>query len=212
MRGRDSSGNLPRRRRVIALVMRKPGPLLLLSFLSALGGLAPVTQAHAAGTPPLLRDTDGVLRRPLATDGDKAVVLVFISDDCPISNGYAPEINRLCAAYGPKKIGFRLVSVDTGTAVAAIKRHARQYGYRCPDLLDPGHALVGAVGATVTPEVAVYGPNGRRLYQGRIDDKYADFGKVRFDATTHDLQAALDAILAGRSVPHARTKAVGCPI
>ena len=189
--------------------MRKLGTLL---SLLALGSLVLVPQVTAAGTPLQLRDTNGVLRQPLAAEGNKAVVLIFIVNDCPISNGYAPEINRLCAGYAPKKIGFRLVSVDSGVPAAAIKQHAQQYGYRCPDLLDPDHTFVKFVGATVTPEVTVYGSDGKRLYQGRIDNKYADFGKVRYAATTHDLQAALDSVVAGKPVPPTRAKAVGCAI
>lgn len=193
---------------MVRTLMRTLGLLFLPLAFVAPSLIAP----GPAGAPLQLRDTNGVLRQPLATGSDKAVVLIFIADDCPISNGYAPEINRLYAAYGPKKIGFRLVSVDTGVSAAAIKQHAQQYGYRCPDLLDPTHALVKQIGATVTPEAAVYGPTGKLLYKGRIDDKYADFGKVRFAATTHDLQAALDAIVADKPVPHPATKAVGCYI
>jgi hypothetical protein len=186
----------------------KPFPALLslLVFCTAL---------PLAAAPPLsfaLRDLNGVLRQPLDTDGAKAVALIFITDDCPISNGYAPEINRLQGVYAAKGIDFRLVSVDTSTPATAIKQHAHQYGYRCPDLLDPKHLLAKRLGATVTPEAFVFGPTGKLLYQGRIDDKYADFGKVRFAATTHDLQAALDAVVAGRTVPHPLTKAVGCYI
>jgi thiol-disulfide isomerase/thioredoxin len=183
---------------------------LLLLLLFAAGMTSPFADAAPAGAPLALTDTDGVVRHPLDIGSNKAVVLIFISDDCPISNGYAPEINRLCAAYAPKKIAFYLVSVDTGVTAAAIKQHVRQYAYPCPDVIDTAHRLVKQAGATVTPEAAIYAAGGKLLYEGRIDNKYADFGKVRYKATTFDLQSALEDIAAGRPVAHPKTKAVGC--
>jgi hypothetical protein len=62
----------------------------------------------------------------------------------------------------------------------------------------------------VTPEAAVYTPDHRLVYRGRIDDWYVDFGKPRAAPTTHDLEDALEAVLGGRPVADARTTAVGC--
>ena len=41
-------------------------------------------------------DINGVPRFPLKPEG-KASVLFFITSDCPISNSYAPEIQRICS-------------------------------------------------------------------------------------------------------------------
>ena len=62
---------------------------------------------------------------------------------------------------------------------------------------------------TVTPEVAVM-KDGRMLYRGRIDDRYIEFGKDRPQPTVRDLERSLEAILAGKPVPVAETRAVGC--
>jgi len=148
---------------------------------------------------------------PLAnTAGKKAVVLLFIARDCPVSNSYAPEIKRIVARYTPEKIAFYLVYPDPDTSPAAARQHAKEYGYTCPLLLDPVHRLVHKAGATVTPEVAVFSPGGKLLYQGRIDDLYLGFGQRRYAATHHDLRDALDAVLASRPVPTRRTQAIGC--
>ena len=64
---------------------------------------------------------------------------------------------------------------------------------------------------SVTPEVAVM--NGTRvLYRGRIDDRYVEFGKDRLTPTRHDLEDALDAVIAGKNVTQRETRAVGCII
>ncbi len=148
---------------------------------------------------------------PLAdTAGKKAIVLLFIARDCPISNSYAPEIKRIVARYTPQKVAFTLVYADPDTSLAAARQHAKEYGYTCPLLLDPAHRLARRAGATVTPEAAVFAPGGRLLYRGRIDDLYLGFGRRRDAATRHDLRDALDAVLNGWPVPTAKTQAIGC--
>jgi hypothetical protein len=79
-------------------------------------------------------------------------------------------------------------------------------------LIDRRHELVRQLGATVTPEAAVIGAHGELLYRGRIDDGYVSLGKRRFEATTHDLRDALEAVLAGKPVAAPRTATVGCAI
>lgn len=155
-------------------------------------------------------DVNGKTVRPLRPGGQKATVLLFVAHDCPISNAYAPELNRTIAAYTARKVAFYLVYVAPGLSPSTVRKHVADYGYRCPALLDPAQKLAKAAGVTITPEAAVYGATGKRLYRGRIDDRYIDFGKARYQATTHDLRAALDAVLEGRAIARPVTKAVGC--
>ena len=145
-------------------------------------------------------------------DDCKAVVLLFLGHDCPISNGYAPEILRLCKEYRPKKITYCVIYADADLGVDDARKHAKEYGFTCPAILDPKMSLALKVGATVKPETAVLSSKGELLYLGRIDDIYADFGKRRSQPTRRELKDALDAILAGKSITVARTKAIGCPI
>ncbi len=153
----------------------------------------------------------GIVRDPLAnTHGKKAVVLLFIAHDCPISNSYAPEIKRILAHYTPEKIAFYLVYSEPGLSLSAAKQHAREYGYTCPLVLDPKHRWAQKAGATVTPEAAVFSPSRKLLYRGRIDDLYFGYGQRRFAATAHDLRDALDAVLIGKPVLKPRMQAIGC--
>lgn len=153
----------------------------------------------------------GTYRLP-GPDDCKAVVLIFFGHDCPISNGYTKEIVRLCKEYVPKKIAFCVIYADADLGVDDARKHAKEYGFTCPAILDPKMSLALKVGATVKPETAVLSSKGELLYLGRIDDIYADFGKRRSQPTRRELKDALDAILAGKSITVARTKAIGCPI
>jgi|ERR1043165_4604469 hypothetical protein len=167
-------------------------------------------QNHVLDKTLALRDVDGVLHRPLADTKVKALVLIFSLPDCPIANSYAPEIKRLCTEYGRQHISFFLVQVDPELSTTDAKRHAREYGYTCPVVVDREHQLVRRAGATRAPEVAVFAPNGDRKYIGRIDDLYIAPGKRRNEPTSRDLRLALDAVLAGEAVGRPVTQAIGC--
>lgn len=156
-------------------------------------------------------DPDGAAHTLLQKD-KKATALIFITHDCPIANGYAPEINRIVAQYAADGVDFYLVQVDPDLSAEAAKKHARDYGFKSTVLLDATHALVKLAGATTTPEAVVLSPGGKVLYRGRIDDRHKDLGKSRTEPTQRDLRNALDAILANRAVPVPETKAVGCYI
>ena len=155
-------------------------------------------------------DVDGRDRTPLAITVNRAVVLLFVTNDCPIANSYAPEIQRIQKAYAGAKFDFYLVYVDPALSAKAAKQHARDYGYTFPALLDRTQALARFTGATVTPEAAIVGANGKVLYRGRIDDRYVDFGKSRAQPTIRDLRNALDAVAQGKPVPPATGRAIGC--
>ena len=143
--------------------------------------------------------------------GEKAVVLLFIRSDCPISNRYVPEIRRLYQKYSAQRIDFHLVYPEPGLDSTAMEKHRKEYGYTIPALLDSGHQYVRRAGARVTPEAAVFA-EGKLIYLGRIDDLYADLGKTRRAAEHHDLDDVLAVVVAGKNIEPRKTKAIGCAI
>ncbi len=138
------------------------------------------------------------------------LVLIFISIDCPVSNRYAPEIQRLYNEFASHGVRFQLVYPNPSDNRAAIDRHLKAYGYSLIGVADPDHALVKTAQATITPEAAVFDKDRRLIYRGRIDDRFVELGRERPAATTHDLRNALGAALAGGTVSPSRTQAVGC--
>lgn len=135
-------------------------------------------------------------------------VLVFTSTDCPISNRYAPEIERLAAKF-KGKAQFILVYPVPTDSLEMIREHAKKFAYSIETLRDTDQKLVKQIGVTVTPEAAIM--NGTRvMYRGRIDDRYIDFGKDRIVPTKRDLEDALDALIAGKPIAIRETRAVGC--
>jgi len=156
------------------------------------------------------RDVDGRSITPFAPAG-KAHVLLFVQTDCPISNSYAPEIQRICKAYESKGIGCSLAYEDVRVDAAAVRKHMKDYAYTgVPATIDDSRAVADRARATITPAAVVVDPRGTVLYRGRIDNLYASIGKPRRNVTEHDLTDALDAILAGKPVPKPETEALGC--
>src|SRR5690349_21242611 len=143
---------------------------------------------------------DGTPADPFQEAPGKPVVLVFVRTDCPISNRYAPLIQRISAQYAGKA-GFWLVYLGNTALAEKIRQHESEYGYKLPALRDPQHALVAQAQVQVTPEVAVFDAHHRLIYHGRIDNWYEDLGHARPAATTHELDDAIRAALTGKAPP-----------
>src|SRR5690349_3462307 len=130
------------------------------------------------------RHLDGTPADPFREASGKPIVLVFVRTDCPISNRYAPLIQRISGQYAGKA-GFWLVYLGKTASAETIRRHESEYGYKLAALRDPQHALVAQAQAQVTPEAAVFDATHRLLYHGRIANWYEDPGHSRPAATAH---------------------------
>jgi hypothetical protein len=157
-------------------------------------------------------DVNGQEFRPFSEPGIRAVVLVFVLQDCPIANSYMPQLNRLHDTLEPRGVRMIVVEADPKITRAEAQKHAQEYQIAPPVVVDNEHRWVKFAMAKKTPEAVVFSPRGEILYRGRIDDQYVGLGKRRMQVTTHDLQDALKAILADRPVPNAVTEAMGCYI
>jgi thiol-disulfide isomerase/thioredoxin len=183
--------------------------LLQKSYILAavLSGL-PLVAGGATGTS-APTDLAGNVVQLFNTSSSKTTVLIFVRTDCPISNRYAPELERLYKEFA-SSAAFYLVYADATNTVDVIRKHMSEYGYTFGALRDPGHELVKLARARVTPEAAVFSARGQLLYHGRIDNRYVDFGKAMPQPTKRDLEEALQSVLAGKPVGVASTPAIGC--
>ena len=157
-------------------------------------------------------DLDGQRVYPLRSIEGKAVVLIFLSVDCPISSQYAPEIQRLDARFSGVGIKFWLVYPNADETTEIVRKHTQEYAYHVGVLRDPERALVKISRAQVTPEAAVFLPGGKLIYHGGLDDRYVDFGVERRQPLRHNLEEILTDIAQGKQIKPATAKAVGCPI
>ncbi|PYU10823.1 MAG: hypothetical protein DMG37_18985 [Acidobacteria bacterium] len=187
---------IPRRLYVSFSLLTAGVVLLAFPFARA----AQKTALHADGTP----------ADPFQEAAGKPAVFVFVRTDCPISNRYAPLIQRISARYRGKA-GFWLVYLGKWASRERIRQHESEYGYKLPAMRDPQHALVARAQVQVTPEAAVFDAHQRLIYHGRIDNWYEDLGHSRPAATTHELDDAIQAALTGKAPPPS-APGVGCYI
>jgi redoxin len=180
----------------------------LLAILAAVT----VTGSAQRGTFGEIVSMDGDPLKPFAPDG-AASVIFFVASDCPISNGYAPEIQRVCRNYAARGVSCVLIYEDVDPSPLEIRRHRREYAHGdIPAAIDRERAIARQAKATITPQAVVVDRQGQVRYRGRIDNFYAALGKPRQQVTEHDLRNALEDLLAGRPVATPETPALGCHI
>jgi peroxiredoxin len=142
----------------------------------------------------------------------KAIVLVFVSSECPMSNGYLPVLAELAKTYAPQGVAFVAVNANPEEKVEQIAAHAKEFPLPFPLLRDAQQTACKALGATVNPEAFVLDGSFRLQYRGRIDDGYYARLKPNFRISRHDLREAIDEVIAGKQVSVPATKAIGCTI
>lgn len=185
---------------------------LLLSVPACNQPAAPASPSTQTVQSVMVEQLGGQKIDALQVTNAKAQVFLFVTTDCPISNRYAPEVRRIYEEFAPQGVQFRLVYADADTTPEQIQKHLKDFSYPMEAVRDPQHALVNYTGARVTPEAAVLLPDGRKVYGGRIDNWYEDFGKRRPEPTQYDLREVLKSILAGQPVTVESSPAIGCYI
>jgi peroxiredoxin len=130
------------------------------------------------------------------------VVILFMSTICPYSNYYNDLIRDMAAEFG--KRGVMFVGVNTGTleTVDEIKAHAEEHGHTFDIIKDPTGKIAELLDARRTPEVFLFDATGILRYHGRVASKLS----------SPDLKSAIEALLDGKPIHPAETKAFGCAI
>ena len=160
-----------------------------------------------------LPGTDGK-NHALTSFADAKVLVIMVScNHCPYVIAYEPRMVSLSREYQAK--GVQFVAINANDAVrypddgmAAMVRRAKERVFEFPYLRDDSQAFARALSARFTPEVYVFDAERKLRYHGRIDDNHRDLSSV----TSHDLQNALDALLASESPKVSETVPFGCSI
>lgn len=154
-----------------------------------------------------LSDLDGVKHTLSDYKDSKAIVLMFVSTQCPVSNAYNTRMVELYKDYTKKSVAFVGLNSNKTEDIKEIKEHAKEQGFEFPILKDVNNVIADKLEASFTPEIYVLNGNLELLYHGRIDDS-----RRLANVSSKDLRAALDQTLAGMPVSVSTTKAFGCTI
>jgi len=153
-----------------------------------------------------VQDLDG---KPVAFSALRGPVTVvtFIATQCPVSNSYNQRMNAIYQDYSSKGVKFIFVNANRTEPANEVREHAHKVGFAFPVYKDADNVLADRFDAQVTPESYVIDSAGIIRYHGSIDDSQNES-----HIKTQRLRLALDAVLAGKPVDPAETKAFGCGI
>ena len=152
----------------------------------------------------------------------KILMIAFLSNHCPSSQGIEGRLKKFVAKY--KDRGVQVVAINPNDPGALrpdelgyskyndtfpeMKLHAAEQGFNFPFLDDGGTQTVAkAYGCLATPHIFIFDGERKLRYKGRFDDsRYADPATV----TSHDAINAVDALLEGKEIAVAETRPHGC--
>src|SRR5260221_14685845 len=154
-----------------------------------------------------LPDIGGAERSLKSLTGKNGAVLIFISVQCPVSNGYNERMEKLAEDYKARGINVIGINSNVTEPVSAVKAHAADKHFSFTVLKDDGNKIADRLGATRTPEAYVIDANGKLVYHDRIDNS-----QNTANITANDLRSALDEMLAGKPITKTGGAAFGCTI
>jgi peroxiredoxin len=161
-----------------------------------------------------LPDTTGEIISLADFKNDRALLVIFMCNHCPYVRLIRDALAQLAIDYQPRGVG--IVGINSNDAVkypadnpAKMKEEVHSAGYIFPYLFDETQAVAKAYRAACTPDFFLFDRAQKLVYRGQFDDaRPGSSGPV----TGRDLQAALDAVLAGKPVSPNQKPSMGCNI
>ena len=144
----------------------------------------------------------------------KITVLMFICNHCPFVKHVNVGLVQLAKDYIPKGISFIAISSNDVVnfpedSPEKMKMTAKELGYTFPYLYDESQEVARAYDAACTPDFFIYDKDLKLVYRGQLDDSRPSNG---ISVTGKDMRAALDLLLAGKTVPIEQKPSIGCNI
>lgn len=143
-----------------------------------------------------------------------ALLVAFLCNHCPYVRHMLDGFIAFARDYGARGVGIVAICANDAQAYPADSRPemaklARARSFPFPYLVDDSQAVASAYTATCTPDLFLFGRDGRLAYRGQFDSSRPG-GRV--SVTGLDLRAAVDALLSSRPVPAQQLPSVGCSI
>lgn len=144
----------------------------------------------------------------------RAFLVVFICNHCPYVKHIQFQFASLAKEYQSRGVGVVAINSNDvenypDDSPERMAEEIKQVGYTFPYLYDESQQVAKAFRAACTPDFFLFDRNRTLVYRGQFDDSRP--GNA-LPVTGADLRAALDALLAGYSVPLNQKPSVGCNI
>lgn len=139
-----------------------------------------------------------------------ATVIMFICNHCPYVKHVQKQLVQLAKDYQPKGITFIAISANDAENYPedAPKKMAEQ-NYPFPYLYDETQTTAKAYQAACTPDFYIFNKDLLCVYRGQLDDSRPG---NKIPVTGKSLRAALENILAGKSIDSNQNPSMGCNI
>lgn len=162
----------------------------------------------------LVNVVDGRLVRLSDFQDKPALLVIFMCNHCPFVKHLADALAAFAREYMPK--GLAIVGINSNDAQAypddapeKMVEEVRRRGYEFPYLYDETQQVAKAYRAACTPDFFLFDRDRKLVYRGQFDSSRPDSG---IPVTGQDLRRAVDAVLAGQSVPAEQRPSIGCNI
>lgn len=157
---------------------------------------------------------DGRTHTTESLRGPKGLLVMFICAHCPFVKHVEEELARLGKDY--EKSGVGIVAISSNDAEnypddspKNLAKQAKQLGFVFPYLYDESQEVARAYDAACTPDFFLFDSGGTLVYRGQLDGSRPSNG---VPVTGKDLRAALDAVIAGKTISTDQYPSVGCNI
>jgi peroxiredoxin len=141
----------------------------------------------------------------------KVVVLEWLNPDCPFVQRHykAGTMKQLAATYAKKDVIWLTINSTHYMDAAASAKFKKDHNLSYPILVDQSGEVGHLYGALTTPHMYIIDAEGTLVYIGAIDD---DPRGGKGENAVNYVVAALDELLAGKTVTTAETKPYGCSV
>lgn len=141
------------------------------------------------------------------------LVIMFICNHCPYVQAVEQRLVALTKLLLPRGVRFVGINSNDPTAypdddLKHMKQRAQERGYPFDYLMDESQDVARAYGAVCTPDFFVFDAERRLRYRGRLDDSPRQAASVH----NQELKMAIEALLAGNSVPEPQNASIGCSL
>lgn len=141
------------------------------------------------------------------------LVISFTCNHCPYVIGNESREKAFVQKYQPRGIAYVAINSNDVNAYANddfphMVERAKNLGFTFPYLHDQSQAVAIAYGAIKTPQFFVFDKSRTLRYVGRMDNSPRDASLAK----THELEDAVEEILAGKPVQMPQTDPIGCTV
>ncbi len=143
--------------------------------------------------------------------GRKAIVLVFLGNDCPVGSLYVPRLIELNREFSKQGVVFLGINSNAHETDADVAKFVKEAGIDFPVLKDPDNLVADSALVERTCEVIALDGFARIAYRGAIDDQHIQ-GKSKDKSDHNYLRDALAALVSNGKIPVTATKVAGCLI